>query len=113
MPHAEYNPKSITHTAEPELIVFDPLNSADNKWPTLGALERNFDLEKLVERAERKWEINMTEKIVEGEYEVLDTEGENVSLTRSRKKGPKGKVDKQLSKQPCTLVDEEDGFELI
>lgn len=52
-----------------------------------------------------------TEKIVRGEYEVLDGEGETTSL----KKGKKSPKQKAVKNEPALLKDAEDddGFELV
>jgi len=65
------------------------------------------DLGDLVERAERRWEGQKTERLVRGEWEVLDQEGESVRL-KGKRGSPKVKaawVEKEL------VV--EDGFEMI
>jgi hypothetical protein len=62
--------------------------------------------------AEKKWVMEQTEKMVKGEYEVLDDEGAITFLTRKKKKdSPKQKAAKNAAKD--VLVQEDDGFELI
>jgi hypothetical protein len=71
---------------------------------------RNVDLGGLVELAEKKWASEQTERIVKGEYEVLDNEGEKVVVGKGKKGSPKQRV-------PTVVKDaqvvEDDGFELI
>jgi len=62
----------------------------------------------LVEKAEKKWMSEQTERIVKGEYEVLDKEGETTVL-KGKKKSPKQKAAKNLAQD----VEEDDGFELV
>lgn len=64
-------------------------------------------LGKLVEKAERKWASEQTEKIVKGEYEVLDCEGEVTVL--GKKRSPRQRAAKVKSED----VEEDEGFELI
>lgn len=68
-------------------------------------------LEGLVERAEQKWVAEQTEKIVRGEYEVLDGQGETTIL-RKGKRSPKQKAAKS-QRAAAKDVEEDDGFELI
>ncbi|POS84059.1 hypothetical protein EPUL_004907 [Erysiphe pulchra] len=96
-----------------ELESPDPLYSFDIKGPSPGINGRSVELEKLVEMAEKKWEGKMTDKIVEGEYEVLDVEGENITLTKKGKKNMKLKSRPPQIHGPSEAVDEDDGFELI
>lgn len=78
------------------------------------------DLGGLVELAEKKWVNEQTERMVKGEYEVLDNEGETTVLASSGKgKGRKGSPKQKAAKTPTTtaivqrVVDEDDDFELI
>lgn len=82
--------------------------SFDNKGASPNEYGRTVGLEGLVERAEKKWVSEQTEKIIRGEYEVLDAEGEITSFKKG-KKSPKQKANKT---QPAH-VEDEDGFELI
>lgn len=91
----------------------DPLYSFDIKGPSPGVKGRSVELEKLVEMAEKKWEGKMTDKIVEGEYEVLDCEGENITLTKKGKKNMKLKSRPPHVQVSSKAVDEDDDFELI
>jgi len=78
--------------------------SFDNKASPGGSVA----LDNLVEKAEKKWMSEQTERIVKGEYEVLDKEGETTVL-KGKKKSPKQKAAKNLAQD----VEEDDGFELI
>ncbi|KAL3420102.1 hypothetical protein PVAG01_08601 [Phlyctema vagabunda] len=64
----------------------------------------------LVEQAEKKWKNEQTEKIIKGEYEVLDNEGKTTVLSKGR--GKKGSP-KQRTPIVVNQIDEDDGFELI
>ncbi|TVY49406.1 hypothetical protein LOCC1_G001043 [Lachnellula occidentalis] len=78
--------------------------SFDNKASPGGSVA----LGNLVEQAEKKWMSEQTERIVKGEYEVLDGEGETTVL-KGKKRSPKQKATKILAQD----VIEDDGFELI
>lgn len=78
--------------------------SFDNKASPSGSVA----LGNLVEKAEKKWMNEQTERIVKGEYEVLDGEGETTVL-KGKKRSPKQKASKILAQD----VVEDDGFELI
>jgi hypothetical protein len=87
------------------------LYSFDNKGPSPGDKGRKVDFGGLVELAEKKWVSEQTERIVKGEYEVLDNEGEKIVVGKGKKKGsPKQRV-------PTVVKDaeaiEDDGFELV
>ena len=69
-----------------------------------------MDLGGLVERAERKWESERTERIVRGEYEVLGLEGETLRVGKG-KKGRGGSP--KLKEEVRDVVDEDEGFELV
>jgi hypothetical protein len=87
------------------------LYSFDNRGPSPGDKGRTVDLGGLVELAEQKWVSEQTERIVKGEYEVLDNEGEKTVLTKGKKRGsPKQRATPMVVK---SVVDEDDGFELI
>lgn len=91
------------------------LYSFDDKGPSPGEKGRQVDLGGLVEKAEQKWVAQQTDRIVRGEYEVLDKEGETMTVSKSKfKKSPKQKV---IKSQPSTVKglegEEDDGFELI
>lgn len=91
------------------------LYSFDNKGPSPGEKGRQVDLGGLVEKAEQKWVAQQTDRIVRGEYEVLDEEGETMTVSKSKfKKSPKQKT---IKSQPRTVKglegEEDDGFELI
>ncbi|PMD46639.1 hypothetical protein L207DRAFT_577486 [Hyaloscypha variabilis F] len=87
------------------------LYSFDNKGPSPGNKGRTVDLGGLVELAEQKWASEQTERIVKGEYEVLDNAGEKTVLPKGKKRGsPKQRATPVVVK---SVVDEDDGFELI
>lgn len=94
----------------------DILYSFDNKGPSPSAAGRKVDLGNLVEIAEQKWVADQTEKIIKGEYEVLDNYGETAMLPSKKKnKSPKQKAT-ILKSEPSTvksLVDDGEDFELI
>lgn len=76
---------------------------------------RAVGLDSLVDMAEKKWAAEQTDKIVKGEYEVLDAEGETTVL--SSKKGKKGSPKQRAIKNVPAVVkndaEEDDGFELV
>jgi hypothetical protein len=67
----------------------------------------------LVERAERAWEREQTEKIVRGEYEVLDGEGEKVVLGKGGKRSPKQRAKAGEALVVAHTLEDDDGFELV
>jgi hypothetical protein len=86
------------------------LYSFDNKGPSPGDKGRTVDLGGLVELAEQKWVSEQTDRIVKGEYEVLNNAGEKTVISKGKKKGsPKQRAAPEVVKS----VDEDDGFELI
>lgn len=91
------------------------LYSYDNAGASPGVKGRAVGLDSLVEMAEKKWVMEQTDKIVKGEYEVLDAEGETTVL--STKKGKKSPKQKAVKNMPAVVknvnVEEDDGFELI
>jgi len=95
----------------------DILYSFDNKGPSPGAAGRKVDLGGLVELAEKKWVAEQTDKIVKGEYEVLDNEGETTVLASKKKKGSPKQRATALKSEPSNIkslvLDEDEGFELI
>ena len=87
------------------------LYSFDNKGPSPGNKGRTVDLGGLVELAEQKWASEQTERIVKGEYEVLDNKGEKTVISKGKKKGsPKQQATPVVVK---SVADEDDGYELI
>jgi hypothetical protein len=87
------------------------LYSFDNKGPSPGDNGRTVDLGGLVELAEQKWVSEQTERIVKGEYEVLDNEGEKTVISKGKKRGsPKQRATPEVVK---SVVNEDDEFELI
>ena len=87
----------------------DVLYSFDNKGPSPTEKGRKVDLGGLVELAEKKWVAEQTDRIVRGEYEVLDNDGEVAAVGKSKKRNsPK----QRLQAGKVEFVDD-DGFELI
>jgi hypothetical protein len=115
--HANNKNLLIRTTAEPSWTSPDEiLYSYDNKGPSPGPRGREIDLGGLIEKAEKKWEEGQVERIVKGEYEVLDADGETTQLTSGKKgkRSPKQKATKPEAKKGKTFeVEEDDGFELI
>lgn len=104
---------STTNTSAKDAEV---LYSFDNKGPSPVEKCRNVELGGLVEKAEKKWVEAQTERIVKGEYEVLDGEGETTVLTSKgkSKKSPKQKAALKNAHVVKGLDGEEDdGFELV
>lgn len=90
------------------LYSFDRLDTPNNR----------VDLGGLVDLAEQKWVNEQTEKIVRGEYEVLDAEGETVIQRQRGRKSPRSKALSRTrggakSKAQEAEPLEDDGFELI
>ncbi|RFU24377.1 hypothetical protein B7463_g11960, partial [Scytalidium lignicola] len=88
------------------------LYSYENKVSSPGPNGRQIDLGGLVELAEKKWVNEQTEKIVHGEYEVLDNEGETILTKGKGKKSPKQRAVKATPAETENVI-EVDGFELI
>lgn len=84
------------------------LYSFDNKGASPGSEGSKVKLGRLVEQAEKKWLSEQTDRIVKGEYEVLDAQGETTVL-KGRKKSPKQKA----TKTPTKEIEDDEGFELI
>jgi len=118
LPQHANNAQSPIQTAIRIAADAEILYSFDNKGQSPGAAGRNVDLGGLVELAEQKWVAEQTEKIIKGEYEVLDNEGEATVFASSKKKrsSPKQKASIMKS-EPSNIkgldADEDDGFELI
>ncbi|RDW64062.1 hypothetical protein BP5796_10564 [Coleophoma crateriformis] len=109
LPTHKNTTESAVNVVKDEWAVPGVLYSYDNNGASPNSNGRSVDLGCLVEQAEKKWKNEQTEKIVRGEYEVLDLEGESTVLPKAKgKKSPKQKV--QVVKD---VVDDEDGFELI
>jgi hypothetical protein len=91
------------------------LYSYDNVGASPTAKGRPVGLDSLVEMAEKKWVAEQTDKIVKGEYEVLDAEGETTVLSsKNKKKGsPKQKAVKTMPSVVKNDIEEDDGFELV
>ena len=84
---------------------------------TPGARGRAIDLGGLVEQAERKWDSEQVDRIVNGEYEVLNEEGETTVLSSGKGKKRGSPKQKAVKSMPTVVqnaeVEEDDGFELI
>lgn len=93
----------------------DVLYSFDHRGVSPGIKASEVHLGGLVEEAEKKWASQMTEKIVRGEYEVLDERGEKTSLGNGKGRGKRSPKQKAAKNEPAPTVDaeDEDGFELI
>jgi len=95
----------------------DILYSYDNQGPSPGFRGNDVDLGGLVEKAQKKWEEGLVERIVKGEYEVLDAQGETTFLGQGKKgkRSPKQKaaVKVEGKKGKTIEFEEDDGFELI
>lgn len=88
----------------------DILYSFDNRGPSPGDQGRNVDLGGLIDLAEQKFLSEQTDKIVKGEYEVLDHEGETTVIGRGKaRRSPKQKAVKTAR----PVVVDDDGFEFI
>ncbi|QSZ30970.1 hypothetical protein DSL72_000530 [Monilinia vaccinii-corymbosi] len=90
------------------LYSFDRRDTPDNR----------VDLGGLVDLAEQKWVNEQTEKIVRGEYEVLDAEGETILQRQRGRKSPRSKALSRTRGETKTKAEEaepleDDGFELI
>ncbi|KAM3064937.1 hypothetical protein ACMFMG_011235 [Clarireedia jacksonii] len=92
------------HGDEGVLYSFDRTDSPPNK----------VDLGGLVELAEKKWVNEQTDKIIKGEYEVLDAQGEVVTAGRGKgRKSPRQRAFKVQATPAANLLDDDDDFELI
>lgn len=88
--------------------------SFDNKGKSPGKNGRPVDLGGLVELAEKKFLAEQTEKIVKGEYEIIDGQGETTIFSKKGKKGsPKQRAVKTETSVVATKLDDEDDFELV
>lgn len=92
------------------------LYSFDNKGPSPGQKGRNVHLGGLLDIAEQKWANEQVDRIVKGEYEVLDIKGDTTVIsTKSKgKRSPKQKATKTVPAIPKSPeFEEEDGFMLV
>ncbi|PBP23984.1 hypothetical protein BUE80_DR005181 [Diplocarpon rosae] len=123
LPQYSNNTESAIHIALRESAVATEagiLYSFDNKGPSPGDKGRKVDLGGLVDRAERKFLSEQTDKIVKGEYEVLDHDGETTVIRRGGKggkKSPKQAAIKPAPRSQFTTTEtsnlDEDDFELV
>lgn len=111
LPQHANNTNSTIHTALRDanadagvLYSFDSRGASPGSSVALGGL---------VERAEKKWLSEQTDRILRGEYEVLDADGETTVLkgANGKKKSPKQKAARVI--QAKDVEDEDDGFELV
>jgi len=113
LPTHTNNTSSAIHTAI-RASSDDILYSYDNKGKSPGQKGREVGLEGLVEQAEKKFLAKQTERIVKGEYEVIDGEGESTVLSQKKgKKSPKQKALKTESSVVASALEDDDGFELL
>lgn len=89
--------------------------SFDNKGKSPGQKGREVDLGGLVEQAEKKFMSEQTERIVKGEYEVIDGEGETTILPgkKAKKGSPKQRAVKTEASVVASKLEDDDGFELV
>ncbi|KAF4627655.1 hypothetical protein G7Y89_g10499 [Cudoniella acicularis] len=111
LPQHVNNTKSPIHTAIQEASDVGVLYSFDSKGRSPTDKVSSVALGGLVEQAEVKWLSEQTDKIVKGEYEVLDNEGETTILSTKSKK--KGSPKQRAAKNEIKAIEEDDGFELI
>jgi len=71
------------------------------------------DLGGLVEKAEKRFQSEQTDRIVKGEYEVLDTNGETTLLAGGKGKGKKSPKQRANIVAKSERMEEDEGFELI
>ena len=116
----ELLPTHINNTDSPIQIAIrasdsDIFYSFDDKSKSPGQNGRPVDLGGLVEEAEAKFLAKQIDKIVKGEYEVIDGQGETTVL--GSKKGKKGSPKQRAIKTETSLVatklDDDDDFELV
>ncbi|CAL3967987.1 hypothetical protein PZA11_006963 [Diplocarpon coronariae] len=123
LPQHSNNTESAIHMALREsagAADAEILYSFDNKGPSPGNQGRKVDLGGLVDRAERRFLSEQTDKIVKGEYEVLDNDGETTVIRRGGKGGKKSPKQAAIKpappSQPTTTETsnlDEDDFELV
>lgn len=90
--------------------------SFDNKGPSPSHKGRDIDLGGLVDIAEQKWANEQVDRIVKGEYEVLDIKGDPtvISTKGKGKRSPKQKATKTAPAIPKSPeFEEDDGFMLV
>jgi hypothetical protein len=113
LPQHSNNTNSAIQTALRDSEDAEILYSFDNRGPSPGAKGREVDLGGLVDSAEKKWVSAQTDKIVKGEYEVLDLEGEPTVIKSGKKRSPKNSP-KQKAQVVAKVVDAEDeDYELV
>ncbi|KAH8667362.1 hypothetical protein BGZ60DRAFT_528664 [Tricladium varicosporioides] len=87
------------------------LYSFDSKGRSPVDKASSVALDGLVEQAEMKWQSEQIDKMVKGEYEVLDNEGRPTALNPKGKK--RGSPKQKATKTEIKNVEDDDGFELI
>lgn len=113
VPQHSNNTNMAIQTALRDSEDAEVLYSFDNKGPSPGNKGREVDLGGLVDLAEKKWVSAQTDKIVKGEYEVLDSEGEPTVIKNGKKRSPKHSP-KQKAQIVAKVVDaEDDDYELV
>lgn len=114
LPSHSNNAQSAIHTAIRESADAQILYSFDSKGPSPSGKGVDIDLGGLVDIAEKKWANEQTDRILKGEYEVLDHDGETTVLGKGKyKKSPKQKAAKPIHTAKNTDPEDDDGFELI
>ncbi|KAI9050535.1 hypothetical protein LZ554_005696 [Drepanopeziza brunnea f. sp. 'monogermtubi'] len=117
LPTHSNNTESAIQIALRESAAFgqaDILYSFDNKGPSPGDKGRPVDLGGLVDLAEQRFRSDQTDRIVKGEYEVLDHDGETTVIGRGKgRKSPKHKAAKRVVRASNSTVMEDDDFEFI
>ena len=108
------NTHAAIQIAAAESADAEVLYSFDSQGPSPGSHGRKVDYSGLVERAEQKWEGKETDRIVQGEYEVLDDQGETTVFRKGKKGSPKqaAKWSPSIIKD-VDVMEEDDGFELL
>jgi hypothetical protein len=91
------------------------LDSFDKQGKSPGVKGREMGLGGLVEQAEKNFLAEQTDRIVKGEYEIIDVEGEIIVLGGGRK--GKRAFPKQRAKSESSVIigklEDDDGFELV
>lgn len=111
VPRYAQNASPSIHTAIRTFVDEGSLLSAGNVVASPTKKGRAVGLGDLVEKAEEKFLDKQTERMVKEDYDVLDVEGESVTLkTEKKRKGSPKQKAAVIEPEP---VVEDDGFELI
>jgi len=106
--HVNNTNASITTAMGDEGVLY----SFDKGISSPGQKGRAVDLGGLVDQAEKKFLADQVDRMVKGEYEVIDAQGETTILgSKKGKKSPRQKA-KTEGVVACKL-DDDDGFELV